>query len=90
MSLSGPAGVTPLAELQAIRAVADELPGMPGHRIGRVPVRDREDPAARPRSRDEVILEISTYKVDTEVPSPSAGVITAIMFQEGDTVEVGA
>ena len=39
--------------------------------------------------RDEVILEISTDKVDTEVPSPSAGVITAIMFQEGDTVEVG-
>ena len=39
--------------------------------------------------RDEVILEISTDKVDTEVPSPSAGVITQIMFQEGDTVEVG-
>ena len=39
--------------------------------------------------RDEVILEISTDKVDTEVPSPAAGVITQIMFQEGDTVEVG-
>ena len=39
--------------------------------------------------RDEVILEISTDKVDTEVPSPASGVITQIMFQEGDTVEVG-
>jgi len=39
--------------------------------------------------RDEVILEISTDKVDTEVPSPASGVITKILFQEGDTVEVG-
>ena len=39
--------------------------------------------------RDEVILEISTDKVDTEVPSPAAGVISQILFQEGDTVEVG-
>ena len=39
--------------------------------------------------RDEVILEISTDKVDTEVPSPATGVITQILFQEGDTVEVG-
>lgn len=39
--------------------------------------------------RDEVILEISTDKVDTEVPSPSAGVITEILFAEGDTIEVG-
>ena len=39
--------------------------------------------------RDEVILEISTDKVDTEVPSPASGVITQILFQEGDTVEVG-
>ncbi len=40
--------------------------------------------------RDEPILEISTDKVDSEMPSPSAGVITAILAQEGDTVEVGA
>lgn len=38
---------------------------------------------------DETILEIATDKVDSEVPSPTAGVITEIMFQEDDVVEVG-
>ncbi len=38
---------------------------------------------------DETILEIATDKVDSEVPSPSAGVITEIRFQEDDVVEVG-
>jgi 2-oxoglutarate dehydrogenase E2 component (dihydrolipoamide succinyltransferase) len=39
--------------------------------------------------RDEIIFEISTDKVDTEIPSPGTGVITEIKFNEGDTVEVG-
>ncbi len=39
--------------------------------------------------RDEIIFEISTDKVDTEIPSPSDGVITEILVQEGQTVEVG-
>jgi pyruvate dehydrogenase E2 component (dihydrolipoamide acetyltransferase) len=39
--------------------------------------------------RDEIIFEISTDKVDTEVPSPSEGIITDIKVNEGDTVEVG-
>ncbi len=39
--------------------------------------------------RDEPLLEISTDKVDAEVPSPAAGKILAINFQEGQTVEVG-
>jgi 2-oxoglutarate dehydrogenase E2 component (dihydrolipoamide succinyltransferase) len=38
---------------------------------------------------DEVLLEISTDKVDTEVPSPASGVVTQILVQEGETVEVG-
>ena len=38
---------------------------------------------------DEALLEISTDKVDTEVPSPAAGVIQQILAQEGDTVAVG-
>ncbi len=38
---------------------------------------------------DETILEIATDKVDSEVPSPTAGVITEIMFQEDEVVEVG-
>ena len=39
--------------------------------------------------RDEIIFEISTDKVDTEIPSPEAGVLTEIIIPEGDTVEVG-
>jgi pyruvate dehydrogenase E2 component (dihydrolipoamide acetyltransferase) len=38
---------------------------------------------------DESLLEISTDKVDTEVPSPASGVLTQILVQEGETVEVG-
>src|SRR5438034_799250 len=38
---------------------------------------------------DEPLLEISTDKVDTEVPSPGAGVVSEILVQEGETVEVG-
>ncbi len=38
---------------------------------------------------DEPLLEISTDKVDTEVPSPGTGTVTQILVQEGETVEVG-
>ena len=38
---------------------------------------------------DEPLLEISTDKVDTEVPSPGSGTLTQILVQEGETVEVG-
>jgi pyruvate dehydrogenase E2 component (dihydrolipoyllysine-residue acetyltransferase) len=38
---------------------------------------------------DEPLLEISTDKVDTEVPSPGSGVLTQILVQEGETVDVG-
>src|ERR671923_243823 len=38
---------------------------------------------------DEALLEISTDKVDTEVPSPASGVVTQILVPEGETVEVG-
>jgi 2-oxoglutarate dehydrogenase E2 component (dihydrolipoamide succinyltransferase) len=38
---------------------------------------------------DETLLEISTDKVDTEVPSPASGVISEILVDEGATVEVG-
>ncbi len=38
--------------------------------------------------RDEAILEISTDKVDAEIPSPASGVLTEIKVQEGETVDV--
>jgi pyruvate dehydrogenase E2 component (dihydrolipoamide acetyltransferase) len=42
-----------------------------------------------PVKMDEIIFEISTDKVDTEIPSPAEGVLKEIKFKEGDTVEVG-
>ena len=39
---------------------------------------------------DEPLLEVSTDKVDTEIPSPIAGVLEEILVQEDETVEVGA
>ena len=38
---------------------------------------------------DDPILEISTDKVDTEVPSPFSGKVTSLLVEEGETVEVG-
>ena len=38
---------------------------------------------------DEPLVEVSTDKVDTEIPSPAAGVLSKIIAQEDDTVEVG-
>src|SRR5436189_89789 len=38
---------------------------------------------------DEPLFEVSTDKVDSEVPSPSSGYLAEILVQEGDTVDVG-
>ena len=38
---------------------------------------------------DETLLEIATDKVDSEVPSPEAGILVEILVEEGDTIEVG-
>ena len=40
--------------------------------------------------RDEPLFEISTDKVDTEIPSPAAGVLGEVLVQEGQTVQVNA
>ena len=41
-------------------------------------------------ARDEPLFEVSTDKVDSEMPSPAAGVLTEILAEEGDTVETGS
>ncbi|MYG72962.1 MAG: dihydrolipoyllysine-residue succinyltransferase, partial [Acidimicrobiia bacterium] len=41
-------------------------------------------------AEDEPLFEVSTDKVDSEVPSPMSGVLVEIVAAEGDTVEVGA
>src|SRR5690606_2437446 len=40
-------------------------------------------------AEDEPLFEVSTDKVDSEVPSPVAGYLTEILVEEGDTVDVG-
>src|SRR5450631_1414294 len=40
--------------------------------------------------RDEPLFEISTDKVDAEIPSPAAGVLTEIRAKEGETVAVNS
>ncbi len=42
-----------------------------------------------PVERDEIILEISTDKVDSEIPAPESGTLAEIVANEGDTIEVG-
>src|SRR6202167_4704919 len=39
--------------------------------------------------RDDTIVEISTDKVDVELPSPASGTVSELLVQEGDTVTVG-
>ncbi|MCU1493884.1 MAG: 2-oxoglutarate dehydrogenase component, partial [Acidimicrobiaceae bacterium] len=41
-------------------------------------------------AQDEALFEVSTDKVDSEVPSPAAGVLSEILVAEGETVDVGA
>lgn len=41
-------------------------------------------------SRDEPLFEVSTDKVDSEMPSPASGVLAEILAAEGDTVETGS
>src|SRR5271156_1280821 len=40
--------------------------------------------------RDEPLFEISTDKVDAEIPSPAAGIVTEIRAREGETVAVNS
>lgn len=39
--------------------------------------------------KDEILLEISTDKVDTEIPSPASGILTEILYKENETIPVG-
>ena len=40
-------------------------------------------------AEDEVLFEVSTDKVDSEVPSPVSGTVTEVLVPEGETVSVG-
>src|SRR5580698_5771403 len=41
-------------------------------------------------ARDEPLFEVSTDKVDSEMPLPAAGILVQILAEEGDTVETGS
>ncbi|MEO1785714.1 MAG: biotin/lipoyl-containing protein, partial [Pseudomonadota bacterium] len=41
-------------------------------------------------AKDDILVELETDKVSVEVPAPEAGTLTAIVANEGDTVEIGA
>lgn len=45
--------------------------------------------AGDPIALDEILLEISTDKVESEIPAPIGGRIATVLFEEGDTVDVG-
>src|SRR6201996_6880991 len=46
--------------------------------------------AGEPVALDEPLFEISTDKVDTEIPSPAAGTLSEVLVKEGQTVQVNA
>jgi len=91
-----PAAVTTAASDQAVPAPAPEVSGpgtevlMPqmGESITEGTLTKWLKKIGDTVARDEPIFEISTDKVDAEIPSPSAGVLSEIRVQEGETVTV--
>jgi len=49
---------------------------------------DQPADGAANMARDEAILEISTDKVDSEIPSPAAGILQEVLVKEGQTVQI--
>src|SRR3954453_19902354 len=61
-----------------------------GDSVSEGPVLEWDKKEGDPVSEDEVLVEISTDKVDAEVPAPTAGTVVKIHAAEGDTVTIGA
>src|SRR5437763_13091485 len=64
------------------------MPGM-GESVTEGTVLEWHKQEGDPVEVDEVLVEISTDKVDAEVPAPAAGVLVKIHVPEGETVQVG-
>jgi 2-oxoglutarate dehydrogenase E2 component (dihydrolipoamide succinyltransferase) len=90
---SEPAAPTAESDLKASPAIADAtevvMPQM-GESITEGTVSKWLKSIGDRIEKDEPLLEISTDKVDAEVPSPAAGTLLAINVSEGETVEVGS
>ncbi len=83
------AAANPKSEIQNPKSVEVVMPQM-GESITEGTVSKWLKVVGDSIEKDEPLLEISTDKVDAEVPSPSAGTLLEIRVQEGETVEVGS
>ncbi|MBK9215174.1 MAG: 2-oxoglutarate dehydrogenase, E2 component, dihydrolipoamide succinyltransferase [Chloracidobacterium sp.] len=83
------AGASPSSGLQVSNATEVIMPQM-GESITEGTVSKWLKKVGDDIAKDEALLEISTDKVDAEVPSPASGKLLAITVNEGETVEVGA
>src|SRR3954468_4154029 len=85
---SGPA-ITADDEDDAPAAVIEiEMPAM-GESVSEGTILEWAKSPGDPIAEDETIVEISTDKVDAEVPAPAAGTLTEVLADAGDTVTVG-
>src|SRR5215213_9782039 len=90
---SAPAGGTPDApaaepEPQAEEAVEIVMPAM-GESVSEGTVLEWAKAVGDAIAADETIVEISTDKVDAEVPAPATGTVAEILAEPGDTITVG-
>ncbi len=90
---AAPAAATPEEAPAADEAAAGEtldivMPAM-GESVTEGTILEWAKEPGEPVAEDETIVEISTDKVDAEVPAPAAGTIDEILAQAGDTVHVG-
>src|SRR3954470_9147611 len=85
---SGPALESDEAEASAGTVIEIEMPAM-GESVSEGTILEWAKQPGDAVEVDETIVEISTDKVDAEVPAPSAGTLTEILADAGDTVTVG-
>lgn len=84
-----PAGATATATVSGGERIEVVMPKM-GESVMEGTVLEWKKQVGDEVELDETLLEISTDKVDSEVPSPAAGVLAEILVPEGETVDVGA
>src|SRR3954454_17653302 len=85
---SAPAAEAPASEEPEGEAVEITMPAM-GESVSEGVILEWAKQPGDPVEADETIVEISTDKVDAEVPAPAAGVMGEILAEPGDTVTVG-
>lgn len=83
------AGVKPATTTSSGGAMVDMVMPQMGESIAEGKILKWHKKVGDKVAKDETVLEISTDKVDSEIPSPAGGVIAEIVVPEGDTVAVG-